>query len=170
MLQLSQSGFQFFYSFEKPHHKEAYCTSYAAAWCRCGRAGCYGYSGCDCCSGKGGDDGSEKQSVGNIWWVEKKYKTKSYHANKRETQMIQIKTTHTLLKFNFNKLKISGTKLTVPNTSCHFFFHLFCYASTQSKNLEQCSKTNGLTVMLSVKFKMTGIYLFTVSFNSLDMH
>lgn len=56
--------------------------------------------------------------------MEKKYKTKSYHANKRETQMIQIKTTHTLLKFNFNKLKISGTKLTVPNTSCHFFFSL----------------------------------------------
>lgn len=54
------------------YNKEAYCTSDAAGCCRCGWAGCYGYSGCDCCSGKGGDDSSGKQSVGNIWWVEKK--------------------------------------------------------------------------------------------------
>lgn len=56
------------------YNKETYCTSDAAGCCRCGWAGCYGYSGCDCCSGKGGDDSSGKQSVGNIWWVEKKYK------------------------------------------------------------------------------------------------
>lgn len=91
MLQLSQSGFQFFYSFEKPHHKEAYCTSYAAAWCRCGRAGCYGYSGCDCCSGKGGDDGSEKQSVGNIWWVEKNIKQNHIMQTKEKHKWFKLK-------------------------------------------------------------------------------
>lgn len=34
-------------------------------------------------------------------WKETKYKIKSYHANKRETQMIQIINTHTLFRLNF---------------------------------------------------------------------
>lgn len=38
-------------------------------------------------------------------WKKTKYKTKSYHANKRETQMIQIINTYILFRFNFNRLK-----------------------------------------------------------------
>lgn len=37
-------------------------------------------------------------------WKKTKYKTKSYHANKKETQTIQIINTHILFRFNFNKL------------------------------------------------------------------
>lgn len=42
------------------YNKEVYCIFGVVGGCRCGWVGCYGYSGCDCCSGKGGDDSSGK--------------------------------------------------------------------------------------------------------------
>lgn len=43
--------------------------------------------------------GSKVLGTSGEW--KKKYKTKSYHANKRETQMIQITNTYILFGLNF---------------------------------------------------------------------
>lgn len=103
-------------------------------------------------------------------WKKTKYKTKSYHANKRETQMIQIINTQAYLGLTLTGLhRLSGTKLAVPHGSCHFFCSLLFPAPTQSKNLERCLRISRLFVTCRVKFKMTRIHLFTESFKKCDM-
>lgn len=67
-------------------------------------------------------------------WKKTKYKTKSYHANKRETQMIQIINTYILLRFNFNRLQqIIGYKAGHTTQFLPFFGSLLLHAPTQSK-------------------------------------
>lgn len=70
-------------------------------------------------------------------WKKTKYKTKSYHANKRETQMIQIINTYILFKFNINRLKQiiwykAGCTTWFLSFSVHFFFMLLHKAKTWS--------------------------------------
>lgn len=60
-------------------------------------------------------------------WKKTKYKTKSYHANKRETQMIQIINTYILFKFNRLKQIIrykAGCVTQFLSFSVHFFMLL----------------------------------------------
>lgn len=67
-------------------------------------------------------------------WKETKYKIKSYHANKRETQMIQIINTHILFRHNLLKVKQNNRNTTTAtHTFRHFSFtSLLCSPKKQS--------------------------------------
>lgn len=67
-------------------------------------------------------------------WKETKYKIKSYHANKRETQMLQIINAHILFRHNLLKVKQSNRNTTNCNTQVpSFFFHFFFFAPQKKR-------------------------------------